>query len=143
MHVIPFCFLAVEFSLSTFNFYRRHIVLWLILVICYVGVNLLQTFTKKIKDSIYPCVDWHRRPELAGVLVFVFLGLTYIVYIQIVRITNRKLQKSFRLDLTGKPEVTQQIIEMSSVTQVVESPASAQDKSPLKPIDSKLISARS
>lgn len=69
------------------------------LAIGYVGVNLLQSFLSKDAMTVYPSVDWHRRPEVAAVVVVVFLFLEYVVFVLLVRLTNRKLKRRFRLDL--------------------------------------------
>ena len=97
MHVVPCVFMAIEFFKNGIHFYWRHYFLFFALSVGYLGVNLLQSFLSKDKSAIYPCLDWHRRPDVAAGVVVAFILLEFFVFWILVRLTNIKLKKSFLL----------------------------------------------
>jgi len=98
MHLVPFVLMAIEFFINGINFYWRHYFLFITLSIGYLGVNLLQSFLSKDKSAIYPCLDWHRRPDIASVVVIAFLILEFFIFWLLIRLTNIKLKKNFYIE---------------------------------------------
>ena len=80
MHLVPCACMLAEFSFNSIHFYWRHYLIFVFLSVGYLGVNLLQSFRSKDKSAIYPCLDWHRRPDIAAVVVVAFLALECGVY---------------------------------------------------------------
>lgn len=99
MHIVPFGFISVEFAMNGINFYWRHYLIFLALSIGYLGVNLLQSFLSKEKSAIYPCLDWHRRPDIASAVVIAFLIVEFLVFWLLTKLTSIKLARNFKLDI--------------------------------------------
>ena len=97
MHIVPFCLIAYDFSMSGINIYKSHFFLFLVLSLGYLGINLLQSFFSKDSRTIYACLDWHRRPDIAAAVVAAFIVLELLIYVGIFKLTDRKLSKHFRI----------------------------------------------
>jgi hypothetical protein len=99
MHIVPFGFMSGEFAMNGINFYWRHYLIFVSLSIGYLGVNLLQSFLSKDKSAIYPCLDWHRRPDIASAVVVAFLIVECLVFWLLIKLTSIKLARNFKIDI--------------------------------------------
>jgi len=95
MHVIPFACMAAEFWYSSVRFYLRQYWVFNLLSIGYIGVNLLQSFFSKDSRTLYPCLDWHRRPDIAAVVAIVLLIVQFGVFALLRWLSNQKIKNNF------------------------------------------------
>ena len=96
-HLLPFLGVLIDLCFSSFQFYLRHVVVYFIFGLMYLGYHLFQTFYIRgpDKEPIYPAMNWYHKPLMAS-LLSVFMVFVYLVIcLLLVKFSHIKIRRRF------------------------------------------------
>lgn len=96
-HFFPCLLVAIDLRSSSIKFYRRHLVLIILLAALYLAYHLFQTFylLGPTKSPIYPSHDWYNNPVRSSVLTAVSFAILVLIFQGLVCYTERKISAKF------------------------------------------------
>ena len=96
-HLLPFIAVVIDLSFSSVQFYLRHMVIFFIFGLMYLGYHFIQTFILRgpSKEPIYPSMDWYQKPLMASLLTVSLLIVYVCLCLLMIKVSQIKIRKRF------------------------------------------------